>query len=322
MDKGRIAREVLAAVGGCDNVIASDVCMTRLRILTEQPSLVDLERLSLTQGVLGIIQRGPRGIEVVFSPGRVEGVQEQLVTLTGKRPDGRAFIGAAPTSTASLQVRVSPKDREGRTQWDEDAATEAALTPDEPPIVRSPDDITDLASLLDTHFDVDDEEEPEDEDYLDAPAARVVVINGPNINMLGIREPSIYGRQDYQALLGICHSAAREAGFDDCVCLQSNHEGDLVDFIQDALGSCDGIVINPAAYTHTSVAILDAVRAVSLPTVEVHISRIDEREEFRKVSYIRQACFETVCGMGLEGYRKAIHDLARHLGITPSEDAS
>jgi len=167
-----------------------------------------------------------------------------------------------------------------------------------------------LTFVLDGGDDEDDEDDDMDDD-----GARVLVLNGPNINMLGIREPSIYGRQDYQALLSLCHDAADEAGFSDCTCLQSNHEGDLVDYIQDALGSYDGIVINPGAYTHTSVAILDAVKAVSLPCVEIHISNVDEREDFRKVSYIRQACFETVTGMGIEGYRKAILDLAEHLGI-------
>ena len=143
----------------------------------------------------------------------------------------------------------------------------------------------------------------------------LLVINGPNINMLGIREPNIYGKADYSALVRACKAAAAEAGFRDIKCYQSNHEGAIVDEIQAALGTYDGIVMNPAAYTHTSVAILDALKAVSIPCVEVHISHIENREDFRQVSYVRQACFETVTGMGIEGYRKAILDLAAHLGM-------
>jgi 3-dehydroquinate dehydratase-2 len=142
---------------------------------------------------------------------------------------------------------------------------------------------------------------------------RVLVINGPNINMLGIREPDIYGGAGFSELLELCKQSAREEGFSDCQCFQSNHEGDLVDAIQDAYQVFDGIIINPGAYTHTSIAILDALKAVSIPAVEVHISDVNEREEFRKVSYVRLACFETISGMGIEGYRKAMADLATHL---------
>ncbi|KUH58751.1 3-dehydroquinate dehydratase [Tractidigestivibacter scatoligenes] len=146
-----------------------------------------------------------------------------------------------------------------------------------------------------------------------ASANRLLVVNGPNINMLGVREPKIYGRKTYADLVRLCRKAAREAGFSECRCFQSNHEGDLVDVIQAAYGEFDGIVINPAAYTHTSVALLDALKSVALPTIEVHISKVDEREDFRQVSYVRAACFETIVGMGLDGYRKAIKDMAAYL---------
>lgn len=138
---------------------------------------------------------------------------------------------------------------------------------------------------------------------------KLLVLNGPNINMLGIREPDIYGRETYAALLKRIeeHCAARGI---DVECYQSNHEGDLVDKIQAAYGKCDGIVINPAAYTHTSVALLDAVKAVSIPTVEVHISDVDARDEFRRVSYIRAACVAMISGRGLQGYLDAIDLLA------------
>ncbi|MDO4443776.1 MAG: type II 3-dehydroquinate dehydratase [Slackia sp.] len=133
----------------------------------------------------------------------------------------------------------------------------------------------------------------------------LLVINGPNINMLGLREPDIYGREDYGALLDLVNESAQERGF-RATCYQSNHEGDLVDAIQQAYGVYDGIVINPAAYTHTSVAILDALKAVGIPFVEVHISAVEKREDFRQTSYIRAAAQTTITGRGIRGYRDAL----------------
>lgn len=134
---------------------------------------------------------------------------------------------------------------------------------------------------------------------------KVLVINGPNINMLGIREPGIYGKRSFQDLLKLLDSTAAELGI-EVEQFQSNHEGDIVDKIQAAYGIADGIVINPAAYTHTSVAILDALKAVGIPAVEVHISDVDSRESFRQISYAGLACCKTIKGHGLEGYREAI----------------
>ena len=134
---------------------------------------------------------------------------------------------------------------------------------------------------------------------------KILVINGPNLNMLGIREPDIYGKQDFKALESFIKESAR--ALDHNVTLfQSNHEGDIVDIIQSAYGVFEGIVINPAAYTHTSVAILDALKAVGIPTVEVHLSDINEREEFRKHSFVSMVAKKTICGLGFEGYRKAL----------------
>ena len=134
---------------------------------------------------------------------------------------------------------------------------------------------------------------------------KILVINGPNINMLGIREPNIYGSNSYADLLALIEGTAREEGL-EIEHYQSNHEGDLVDKIQWAYGRVDGIVINPAAYTHTSIAILDALKAVSIPAVEVHISDVDSREAFRQISYAGLACIKTIKGHGIEGYREAI----------------
>lgn len=134
---------------------------------------------------------------------------------------------------------------------------------------------------------------------------KILVLNGPNINMLGIREPGIYGKQSFQDLLALLDETALAENL-EIDQYQSNHEGDLVDKIQSALGVYDGIVINPAAYTHTSIAILDALKAVAIPAVEVHISDVDSREDFRQVSYAGLACRKTIKGQGLEGYRQAI----------------
>ena len=148
---------------------------------------------------------------------------------------------------------------------------------------------------------------------------KALVIDGPNINMLGIREPAIYGSQNYDALCALIESAGRELGFEACDHFQSNHEGVIVDAIQQALGVYDGIVMNPAAYTHTSVSILDALKAVSLPCVEVHISDVASREDFRQVSFVRRACFATVAGEGIEGYRHALSLLAEKLRADSAE---
>ena len=134
---------------------------------------------------------------------------------------------------------------------------------------------------------------------------QILVINGPNLNMLGIREPAHYGVETYADLVAKIQNHCSKKGI-DVVLYQSNHEGDLVDEIQKAYGVYDGIVINPGAYTHTSIAILDAVKAVGIPTVEVHISKVEEREDFRQISYIRLACVKTITGHGTDGYLEAI----------------
>lgn len=142
---------------------------------------------------------------------------------------------------------------------------------------------------------------------------KISVINGPNINMLGIREPGIYGSDSFEQLCSDIERHAEEKGI-EVKLFQSNHEGALVDEIQAAYGAFDGIIINPGAYTHTSIALLDAVKAVSLPTVEVHISDVSSREDFRQVSYIRAACVKTICGHGIKGYIEAIDFLIENYG--------
>lgn len=141
---------------------------------------------------------------------------------------------------------------------------------------------------------------------------KLLVINGPNLNMLGIREPAIYGKSNYAALCEMINKKCADEGIDVEI-FQSNHEGLIVDKIQEAYNNKDGIVINPAAYTHTSVAILDALKAVAIPAVEVHISDVDSREPFRSLSYAGMACFATIKGHGLNGYLEAIDLLQEKL---------
>lgn len=144
---------------------------------------------------------------------------------------------------------------------------------------------------------------------------KLLILNGPNLNLLGLREPEIYGSVNYETLCRMIRDHAVEMGAEAEI-YQSNHEGDLVDQIQAAMNRFDGIVINPAAYTHTSVALLDALRAVQIPTVEVHISDVDQRESFRRVSYVRPACVAAIIGHGVQGYLEAM-DLLLSREVTP-----
>lgn len=284
-----VAPRVLDAIGGRDNVTACNVCMTRLRLTLVDAEGIDTETLGDIEGVLGVIRRGEQGLEVVFGPAVVEEVYDSLKVLVS---DASTDVEVPERPTGNMRVMISPGRRKS---YHAQAAALAA---------RDKSATGELGDILD---EIKSNEEAQ------ARGLRLLVINGPNLNMLGTREPAIYGRQDYAALVELCRRAGANAGFSDVRCFQSNHEGDIVDEIQRALHEADGIVINPGAYTHTSIAILDALKAVGLPAVEVHISNVDEREEFRQVSYVRLACFETIAGMGLEGYRKAIFDLARHL---------
>lgn len=141
---------------------------------------------------------------------------------------------------------------------------------------------------------------------------KFLIINGPNLNMLGIREPAIYGSQNYSYLCSVIRKTCSDLSLDYEI-YQSNHEGAIVDKIQDAYSQFDGIVINPAAYTHTSIAILDALKAVSIPTVEVHISDVSEREDFRQISYVSKVAVKTIMGEGIDGYKHAIEFLKGYL---------
>jgi 3-dehydroquinate dehydratase-2 len=312
--KDDIAEAVLAALGGRSNVLTNTVCMTRLRVTLEDPQIVDYERLTDVQGVLGTVTRGRNGLEVVFGPRMIDGIYHAFIRLTGIAAGTDALF---PMSRQESNMRVQINTSKPKA-----ANVSSSLPGDEP--APQPASVTHTASAAIEAPLMDEDDISVLEDFLgsssstasasrtDKPSGSpsVLVINGPNLNMLGIREPDLYGKADFAALLELCKEAATEAGFKRCDCYQSNHEGDLVDRIQQAyFDGADGIIINPGAYTHTSIALLDAVNAVKLPTVEVHISAVEEREDFRQVSYIRQACIATITGCGTDGYLMAVDKL-------------
>jgi 3-dehydroquinate dehydratase-2 len=257
-------------------------------------------------------------VHITDTKPREAGIEELAGAIDDAAP-------AAPQPRAQALLAHAPLT--SRTAHEEDSRADATLDlqclMELDGAIDPDDDADDLYETFEDDPADDDpaEDDPAGEKDADIAAAapspaggpRLLVINGPNINLLGVREPDLYGHEDYASLLALCHEVAEDAGFASCECYQSNHEGAIVDRIQEAMGTIDGIVINPAAYTHTSVAILDALKAVQIPAVEVHISKVSEREDFRQVSYVRKACFETVMGMGIQGYAKAIRDLADHL---------
>ena len=288
MDSNAIAHEILNAIGGSKNLTHNEVCMTRLRLSIDDMTLIDHEQLATATGVLGIVGKGSNGLEVVFGPNLVSQVNNSL----------NCILGEPEKTFCSLDEKRS----DNPAQHNEEVDELISLLAQKNTLDQDEEDFDGLVSDL----DADDFE-----DDLEAP--RLLIINGPNINMLGIREPEIYGKADYRTLIEVCKAEAQSQGFSDCVCYQSNHEGDLVDAIQDALGNYDGIIINPAAYTHTSVALLDAALAVQIPMIEVHLTDISTREDFRRISYIKDACFATVAGKGIDSYREAIQLMAAHL---------
>lgn len=312
MTNREVASAVLGCVGGAGNVIANSLCMTRLRITVANPTAISRSSIDLIDGVLGTASRGTNSIEVVFGPNNVKGIFEEFSKLTGIPNDYDPMAGYRRHST-NLHVTISPGRRKSFVaQVDALEELEKEQEGEELDLSRLLDDEPGEEEQPKPLFD---DEVPEEETQSEHKAFRLLVINGPNINLLGLREPDLYGKEDYSSLLALCKDTAREVGFVDCRCFQSNHEGAIVDEIQDAYGVFDGIVMNPAAFTHTSVAILDALKAVSIPCIEVHISKVEEREDFRQVSYVRMACIETITGLGIEGYRVAIQDMAKHLGL-------
>ncbi len=300
-----IAAAVLECVGGFTNVISSSLCATRLRISLRDANLVERNALHSINGVLGIADRNSNGIEVVFGPNMVRSVFQAFEQLTGPSPQQATEDQAVFTRPMSnFQVTITP-ETPGAPQVQGSVARSVEM-----PVPVEDNDTNALLEMLD---DPTEDFGPIFDDLDLGP--RLLVINGPNINMLGIGDSKLFGDVDFSSLLDLCHTSAREAGFDDCECYQSNHEGDLIDHVQDAFDLFDAIVINPGAYAHTSIALHDALVMVGIPAIEVHISYASEQNDFRQHSYVGEACLQTIEGKGIEGYREAIFALAEHIGI-------
>ena len=271
--KDDVAGAVLAALGGKSNVLSNTVCMTRLRVTLANPQAVDYERLNDVPAVLGTATRGMNGLEVVFGPQTVGAVYHAFVRLTGLQSSAEAlFPMARPDSNLSVQVNVAKR------------MPEISVPA---PLESSGISDVDLSLLEDLFGD----DEDADDDGVEIVTHQLLVLNGPNVNLLGISGGPAQAGADFAALLELCRQTALEAGFDRCVCLQSNHEGDLIDEIQDAYCVYDAILINPAAYA-TSRAIAEALRIVGVPYQFVHLD------------------LESTNHTGFPNYRQAIFDLA------------
>lgn len=348
MDTYMTAEKILYYAGGKSNIESSMVCMTRLRLHVCDPNLVDRDSLNAIPYVLGVNLQGQDIIDVVFGPGVIDDLYRDFVMVCQSEDPTHTFDPADCKDTArhNTLMQISPSRLRSYKAQAEARRLSSQSQATRERILQPQDDIQDLCDLLEAvdglgeagdkaglqHFihpepqesepveDQDKEMEDEREAQLVPEGPRLLVINGPNINMLGLREPSIYGDYSYAQLVKLCLDTAEDSGFVDCRCFQSNHEGDLVDEIQAAWKAYDAIVINPAAYTHTSIAILDALKVVRIPTIEVHLSDIDAREDFRHRSYITECALETIKGLSIQGYALAIEHIAYYLknGHLPS----
>lgn len=305
MSNDDVAAAVLECVGGYSNVSGNSLCATRLRISLYDTSKVDRNALHAIKGVLGIANRGINGIEIVFGPNLVKGVYRSFERLTGLFSDLNIHGAARPSRpTGKLQVTITPETPgQPQVQMSMDRPSQESLG------VTDEDTNALLEMLADSADDTGQHVVQDESDK----GPHLLVINGPNINMLGVGEPESPDGADYGSLLALCHTSALEAGFATCECYHSNHEGDLIDRIQDAFGLVDALVINPGAYAYTSLALLDALQAVRIPTVEVHLSSSAHEEELGMTSYLRKACLTTIMDKGIEGYREAIQILAQKI---------
>ena len=303
MSNDDIALAVLECVGGFGNVAGNSLCATRLRISVNDTTKVNRNALHSIKGVLGVADRGDHGIEVVFGPNLVRGVYAAFDHLTGPDTNATSAEKGAPSRKAgNFHVNITP-ETPGRPQVQTTLA-HASVTP--APVID--EDTNALLEML------DQEGEPAKEP-VKAQGKRLLVINGPNVNMLGVQASDPFAEADFSELLDLCQKTASEVGFAECECYQSNHEGDLIDRVQDAFEIFDAIVINPGAYGLTSIALYESLRIVGIPTIEVSALDIGGQEGLPSTSYVRKACLDYKSGMGIDGYRAAIIDLAKHLGL-------
>ena len=309
-----IAEAVLTALGGRDNVSANTVCMTRLRVTLRDPHQVDFQALNAVTGVLGTATRGSNGLEVVFGPRIIDGVYHAFLRLTGLEAGMDAlFPMSRQDSNLKVQINMAPKRIE--------APAPPVTKPKKAkaPVAKSrPASVPQRSSWDNTRLDDDDLNALKELfDELDKneglpPASnketRLLVLNGPNVNMIGVNYGHVAERDQYSKILELCQRTAREVGFSTCVCLQSNHEGDLVDWVQDAWESFDAIVINATSYGATSLALPEAIRSVGIPTAQVSIN-----DATAKSNPLGRVCAINVAGEGIVGYARAIRELAQEL---------
>lgn len=269
-------------------MLSNAVCMTRLRVTLNDPQIVDYDALGDIQGVLGTATRGTTGIEVVFGPRVIEGIYHAFIALTGIQAGVEDLFPMSRPST-NMRVQIS-RARRKPVQTAKPSEDESFINDQE-------------MSVLEGLFGKRDEADPGQQ-----VVRRLIVINGPNLNMLGAPlsdDPE--ASDDYPKLLELCKDAAAKAGFARCDCFQSNHEGDLIDMIQDASEVFDAIVINPGAYG-ISAALRDALRGISTPVIEVHLHKLARRDK------VGTACSGVVSGMGTDGYVEAIELAFQQLG--------
>ncbi len=284
-----LAQKIILAVGDKSNLENYQICMTRLRLNLRDMSLVNREELKALPHVLGIVNRGPNQLDVVLG----FGVIQHLYNSMSAYMNDEEVIPEKPKLNASERP-ITPANRKSY-QAQAKARSEKATS-----------DLDYLCSLLDEQTELVQENQPQSN-------LKLLIINGPSINFLGFRQKEIYGTETYSDLVQMCKATAHECGFNTCLCFQSNHEGEIVDKILSAYKNFDAIIINPAAFTHTSVAILDALLAVDIPYIEVHISDPKKREKFRHHSYLEENALKTITGKGIEGYREAIEYFAKYL---------
>lgn len=293
----QIAKAVLDALGGRANVLTNTVCMTRLRVTLKAPQDVDYDALNNVPSVLGTATRGSNGLEVVFGPRVIDGIYHAFLRLTGLEAGTDAlFPMSRQESNFRVQINTKPRVQQPAREegWGSDHLDEG-----------------DIQTLMNLFADDDADEPSLEADVAEPELTEVVreprhllVINGPNVNMIGLGTMQHTEIADFSAILELCKKTAQQTGFARCVCLQSNHEGDLVDWVQDAWGSYDAIVINPTSYGPTSVALREAIRSVGIPTARVGIST--EHEALQ----LDAACTQSVVGKGIDGYAIAIRALA------------
>lgn len=291
-----IAQAVLDALGGRSNVLSNTVCMTRLRVTLDSPESVDFEQLNGIPSVLGTATRGDNGLEVVFGPRTIDEVYHAFTDLTGIAPGSDALFPMS-RQQSSMRIQINKSKREP-----------AQVEPEPETTLMNDDEF----SALDDLFG-EAPEPPEPTSPSEVHDRKLLVINGPNINMLGLSKQDASLLIDYPSLLAFCKDVAAASGFERCDCFQSNHEGDLIDRVQDAYGLYDAIVVNPGLNVTPSAALCGAISSVSLPTMVVHLYDHRPRKDTPLGDLIKLDNVEAIEGIGIDGYRVAIEQLAEGL---------